>query len=63
MAFPSMCNLYSSTKRPKSIRDIVHAMGGDWRDSVGNLQPQPAIFPDAMIEQLIATLAKSATRH
>jgi hypothetical protein len=58
-----MCNLYRSTKGPKAIRDIANAMGGDWRDSVGNLEPQPANFLDALIEQLITTLAKSATRH
>ena len=23
-------------------------MGGDWKDSVGNLEPQPSIFPDGV---------------
>lgn len=43
-----MCNLYSHVKGPKAIKDIANAMGGDWLDSVGNLEPQPAIFPDAV---------------
>jgi putative SOS response-associated peptidase YedK len=43
-----MCNLYSHVKGPKAIRDLADAMGGDWLDSVGNLEPQPAIFPDAL---------------
>jgi hypothetical protein len=43
-----MCNLYSHVKGPKAIRDLADAMGGDWLDSVGNLEPQPAIIPDAM---------------
>ncbi|MES2291788.1 MAG: SOS response-associated peptidase family protein [Pseudomonadota bacterium] len=43
-----MCNLYSHVKGPKAIRDLANAMGGPWRDSVGNLEPQPAIFPDTL---------------
>jgi hypothetical protein len=37
-----MCNLYSITKGPQAIRDIVRAMRGD----VGNFQPLPGVFPD-----------------
>ncbi|MES2294332.1 MAG: SOS response-associated peptidase family protein [Pseudomonadota bacterium] len=43
-----MCNLYSHTKGPKAIRDLANSMGGAWLDNVGNLEPQPAIFPDAV---------------
>src|SRR5437868_6248993 len=43
-----MCNLYSHTKPQQAIRDIANAMGGDWFDSAGNLEPQPSIFPDAV---------------
>jgi putative SOS response-associated peptidase YedK len=43
-----MCNLYSHVKGPKAIRDLANAMGGDWLDSVGNLEPQPSIFPDQL---------------
>lgn len=43
-----MCNLYSQTKGPKAIRDLVKAMTGDWRDTTGNLEPQPSIFPDQL---------------
>ena len=43
-----MCNLYSHTKGPKAIRDLANAMGGDWLDSAGNLEPQSAIFPDGV---------------
>lgn len=43
-----MCNLYSHTKGPKAIRDLANAMGGDWLDNAGNLEPQPAIFPDGV---------------
>jgi putative SOS response-associated peptidase YedK len=43
-----MCNLYSQTKGPKAIRDLANAMGGDWLDNAGNLEPQPAIFPDGV---------------
>jgi putative SOS response-associated peptidase YedK len=44
----SVCNLYSHVKGPKAIRDLANAMGSDWLDSAGNLEPQPAIFPDAV---------------
>src|SRR5271167_3420595 len=37
-----MCNLYSITKGPQAIRDFARAMRGD----VGNLPPQPGVFPD-----------------
>jgi putative SOS response-associated peptidase YedK len=37
-----MCNLYSQTKGPQAIRDFVDAAFS----SVGNLPPQPGIFPD-----------------
>lgn len=37
-----MCNLYSQTKGPQAIRDFVEAAFS----SVGNLPPQPGIFPD-----------------
>lgn len=37
-----MCNLYSLTKGPAAIRAITRAM----IDHTGNLEPQPAIFPD-----------------
>jgi putative SOS response-associated peptidase YedK len=43
-----MCNLYSHTKGPKAIRDLANAMGGDWLDNAGNLEPQPSIFPDGV---------------
>ena len=43
-----MCNLYSHTKGPKAIRDLAKAMGGDWKGSAGNLEPQPSIYPDYM---------------
>ena len=43
-----MCNLYSHTKGSKAIRDIANAMGGDWLDNAGNLEPQTAIFPDGV---------------
>ncbi|MEP6606914.1 MAG: hypothetical protein ABJA60_12475 [Nitrosospira sp.] len=50
-----MCNLYSHTKGPKAIRDIVNAMGGDWLDSVGNLELQQGIFPDGVAPVVRAT--------
>lgn len=37
-----MCNLYSQTKGPQAIRDFVDAVNS----VVGNLEPQPGIFPD-----------------
>ena len=37
-----MCNLYSQTKGVQAIRDFVDATFF----SVGNLEPQPGIFPD-----------------
>lgn len=43
-----MCNLYSHVKGPKAIRDLANAMGGDWLDNAGNLEPQPSIFPDGV---------------
>lgn len=43
-----MCNLYSHTKGPKAIRDLVKSLGGDWLDNAGNLEPQPGIFPDGV---------------
>jgi len=43
-----MCNLYSHVKGPKAIRDLANAMGGDWLDLTGNLEPQPSIFPDTL---------------
>jgi hypothetical protein len=42
-----MCNLYSHTKGPIVIRTFAEALGGVWLDSAGNLEPRPAIFPDA----------------
>lgn len=39
-----MCNLYSQTKGPQAIRDFVEVAFS----SVGNLAPQPGIFPDYM---------------
>ena len=35
-----MCNLYSHVKGPKAIRDLANAMGGEWLDNAGNLEPQ-----------------------
>lgn len=43
-----MGNLYSLVKGSKAIRDIADAMGGDWLGTAGNLEPQPAVFPDAV---------------
>ena len=43
-----MCNLYSQTKGPKAIRDLAKAMSEEWRDTAGNLEPQPSIFPDGV---------------
>jgi putative SOS response-associated peptidase YedK len=37
-----MCNLYAMTKGPAAIREATRAM----RDTTGNLEPLPAIFPD-----------------
>ena len=37
-----MCNLYSVTKGPQAIREAARAM----RDTTGNLEPLPGIFPD-----------------
>ncbi len=37
-----MCNLYSITKGQAAIREFTQAT----LDLVGNLQPQPAVFPD-----------------
>jgi putative SOS response-associated peptidase YedK len=37
-----MCNLYSVRTNPAAIRQIAKAM----RDSVGNMQLQPGIYPD-----------------
>lgn len=39
-----MCNLYSMTKGPQAIRDLVKTI----RDLTGNLEPLPAIFPNRM---------------
>ena len=39
-----MCNLYSMTKGPAAIRQLVKAM----IDHTGNLEPLPAIFPNRM---------------
>ncbi len=39
-----MCNLYSLTRAPEAIRAIAKAMV----DHTGNLEPQPAIFPDQL---------------
>ena len=39
-----MCNLYSLTRTQDEIRHLARAM----RDTVGNLPPLPAIFPDTM---------------
>ena len=44
----SVCNLYSHTKGPKAIRELAKAMSGEWRNSTGNLEPQPSIFPDQL---------------
>ena len=43
-----MCNLYSVTKSQQAIRDLAKAMSGEWRNSTGNLEPQPSIFPDQL---------------
>lgn len=40
-----MCNLYSMTKGPQAIRDLLKTIK---RDLTGNLEPQPAIFPNRM---------------
>lgn len=37
------------------IRDLANAMGEDWLDSAGNLEPQPAIFPDGVAPVVRAT--------
>lgn len=39
-----MCNLYSMTSSRQAILDLTRAMTAS--QSVGNLQPQPGIFPD-----------------
>lgn len=39
-----MCNLYSQTKGPQAIQDLVKAT----RNATGNLQPLGAIFPDQL---------------
>ena len=39
-----MCNLYSQTKGPQAIREMASAV----LDLTGNLEPQPAIFPDGL---------------
>ena len=39
-----MCNLYSHTKGPQAIRELVRAMV----QYTGNLPPQPSIFPDGL---------------
>jgi hypothetical protein len=44
-----MCNLYSMTKGPAAIRDLVKAM----TDYTGNLEPLPAIFPDQVAPVVI----------
>ncbi len=49
-----MCNLYSHTKGPKAIRDLVKGIG-DWADNTGNLEPQPGIFPDGVAPVVRAT--------
>src|ERR1700749_3182566 len=40
--FQSMCNLYSVTKGQAAIIEFVRAV----RDTTGNLQPMPCVFPD-----------------
>src|SRR5450432_2660965 len=42
-----MCNLYSVTTSQEAIRQLATAMG-EWRDTTGNLEPLPAVFPDQM---------------
>jgi putative SOS response-associated peptidase YedK len=42
-----MSNLYSVTTSQEAIRALAKALG-EWRDSTGNLQPLPAVFPDQM---------------
>ena len=37
-----MCNLYSVVSNQQAIRQLAMA----FRDSTGNLQPMPAVFPD-----------------
>jgi putative SOS response-associated peptidase YedK len=39
-----MCNLYSVTSSQAAIRQLARAI----RDLTGNLQPQPAVFPDQL---------------
>ena len=39
-----MCNLYSHTKGQQAIREMAQAV----LDLAGNLEPQPAIFPDGL---------------
>lgn len=43
-----MCNLYALTAGPQALRDLAAAMAlGPVADGLGNLAPQPAIWPDA----------------
>ena len=39
-----MCNLYSHKKSQDEVRALIRGL----KDSAGNLQPQPAIFPDGI---------------
>jgi len=39
-----MCNLYSMTSNQEAFRRLARVM----RESIGNLQPLPGIFPDQM---------------
>lgn len=42
-----MCNLYAHTKAQQAMRDLANSLGlGPVRDDLGNLPPQPAIYPD-----------------
>jgi hypothetical protein len=52
---PPMCKLHSHTKGPKAIRATANAMGGDWLENAGNLEPQPELFPDGVAPVVRAT--------
>jgi putative SOS response-associated peptidase YedK len=42
-----MCNLYSVTTNKQAIRELARAMG-EIRDTLGNFEPLPAVFPNRM---------------
>lgn len=51
-----MCTLYSQVKAQAEIRALINAI----YDTAGNLQPQPAIFPDG-IAPVVRETAKGRT--